>query len=199
MNQPNSNKTIIILSIFTTIIIIFTSFSSVIGFETIKSGSIESPLFIIREKRATNQLNSEIIKSEYIGKQKDITFSFPIKNNFLILFQEFLEKISVMNDILFNKFLDKVISKLSNINELKTEDISLLKNLFHFVRNNPDEAKKFPFDMKKHSYTIGCPPPTFAETPGWCFKLFVCLGILIVTFPIWFPIYTYYVIKKITS
>ena len=197
MKQKSVNNRIILGSIVSAIIIISAAFTSVGSFQTIKSNyEKNSPLFSIRINRATDQLHSEIVTSDYIGKRGAIDIPFPTKNYSLILFQKTIDGISGMDDLTFNKFVNAAIVKLVESNMVKEEDISTIEELFKFVRENPDEAKKYPFDMKKHSYTIGCPPPTFDETPEWCFTIFVFVCILIVTFPIWFPIYAFYVIKE---
>ena len=186
-----------LVSIGSAIIIILASFASVAGFQTIKSTSKkDSPLFSIRIHRATDQLHSDIVASEYIGKRKTTAIPFPTKNYTLIIFQKTIDGISKMDDFTFNKFVNAAISKLIKSNMVKEEDLVMIEELFKFVRENPEEAKKYPFDMKKHSYTSGCPPPTFDETPEWCFIIFMVLCILIVTFPIWFPIYALYVVKE---
>lgn len=185
MNKNN----IIIGSICVLAILILVSFTSVVGYQSTKNKNAKtSPLFNIRTGRAIDQENEDFM-CDYIGKSEVMTIFFPPKNNTIMLFQKAIDSISKMDDLAFNRFVDKVINKLCESNVVIDEDLLKIKELFHFLRDNPEDAKKYPFDLKKHSYTIGCPSPTFQETPESCFKLFVILGILIVTFPIWFPIY----------
>ena len=191
------NKKLMISSIAVAVIIILVSFTSVIGFQTTKSTVIKnSPLFIIRAQRAINKPIKDIITTEYIGKRKTITISFPTKNTTLLLFQRVIDGISKMNDITFTKFLNETISKLCESKMVKEKDLTTIKQLFHFLRNHPEEAKKYPFDMKKHSFTIDCPPPTFVNTPKECFLFGLYFAILVVTFPIWFPIYMIYIFYR---
>ena len=197
MKQKRMNKKIMLGSIVAVVIIVLTAFTSVVGFQTTKSTIIKgSPLFSVRTQRATNTQDSKTITSEYIGKRNPIAIPFPPKNTASLLFQNAVDGISTMDDLTFNKFLDAAINKLHQSNKVKDEDLLMIRGLFQFVRKNPEEAKKYPFDLKKHSYTGSCPPPTFDETPEWCFTLFVILVILIVTSPIWFPIYALYVFKE---
>ncbi|UCF12886.1 MAG: hypothetical protein JSW06_01180 [Thermoplasmatales archaeon] len=105
------NKKILIASIVASVVLIGVSFTSVVGFNSDKSTSaINSPLFGIRSQRATNRLAKRVVTSDYIGKRKTITISFPTKNSTLLLFQRVIDGISKMNDKIFAKFLDITIS-----------------------------------------------------------------------------------------
>jgi len=200
MKQTDMNKKIMICCIGTIIIIVLTSFTSVVGFQTTRSTLIkDTPLFSIRSQRATNRLAKRIVTSEYIGKRKTITISFPEKNSTLLLFQKTIDGISTMNDKTFTKFLDATISKFRESSLIKEKDLPKIKQLFQFLRDHPEEAKKYPFDMKKHSYTIGCPPPTFVNTPKECFLGIIYFTILLASFLIWYPIYLMYLFYQILT
>lgn len=193
-NNNRMNRKLMISSIAVAVIIVLISFTSVIGFQTTKSKLIkDSPLFNVRTQRAINKPSKDVMITEYIGKRKTITISFPTKNTTLLLLQKVIDGISTMKDIVFSKFLNETISKLHESKIVKEKDLTTIKQLFHFLRDHPEEAKKYPFDLKKHSYTIGCPPPTFVNTPKECFKFAIYFAILVVTFPIWFPIYMTYI------
>ena len=200
MKQTDMNKKIMICCIGTIIIIVLTSFTSVVGFQTTRSTLIkDTPLFSIRSQRATNRLAKRIVTSEYIGKRKTITISFPEKNSTLLLFQKTIDGISTMNDKTFTKFLDATISKFRESSLIKEKDLPKIKQLFQFLRDHPEEAKKYPFDMKKHSYTMGCPPPTFVNTPKECFLGVIYFTILLASFLIWYPIYLMYLFYQILT
>lgn len=181
-------------SIAVAAIIVLISFTSVVGFQTTKSTVIkDSPLFIIRAQRAIKQPSKEVMTTEYIGKRKTITISFPEKNSALLLFQRVIDEISTMKDTTFSKFLDETINKFHESQMVKEKDLPTIKQLFQFLRDHPEEAKKYPFDLKKHSLTMGCPPPTFVNTPKECFIFALFFAIIVVTFPIWSPIYMIYI------
>lgn len=200
MKQTDMNKKIMICCIGTIIIIVLTSFTSVVGFQTTRSTLIkDTPLFSIRSQRATNRLAKRVVTSEYIGKRKTITISFPEKNSTLLLFQKTIDGISTMNDKTFTKFLDATISKFRESSLIKEKDLPKIKQLFQFLRDHPEEAKKYPFDLKKHSYTMGCPPPTFVNTPKECFLVALYFTILLASFLIWYPIYLIYLFYQILT
>ena len=197
MEQKNIDKKILLGSILSAILIVMTTFTSVVGFHTTQSTSLNnSPLFTIRTQRAINSIEDQIIVSDYFGKTKTTAIPFPQQNTTLLQFQQAVDGISRMDDQTFNAFVDATMDTLLKTNTIDNDDISMIKELFQFVRDNPEDAKKYPFDLRKHSYTIGCPPPTFDETPELCFALFVFLVFLIITFPIWFPIYALYILKE---
>jgi len=181
-------KKILVGSMIAIAMLIGASFTSVVGYKSVESDVKESPLFNARINSALKKDNKDF-SCDYIGKSKVSVIFFPQRDKALFSFQKVVDGISNMDDLTFNIFVDKVVIKLCESKVLEEKDFLKIRELFNFIRNNPEDAKKYPFDLKKHSYTIGCPPPTFEETPEFCFKLFVLLGIIIVTFPIWFPIY----------
>lgn len=181
-------KKILLGSIIVIVVLIGGSFSSVVGYKVIESNVMESPLFNTRINSALKKNNKDF-SYDYIGRSKESVIFFPKRDKTLISFQNVVDGISKMDHIRFNKLVDRVVIKLCECKVLKEEDFLKVRELFNFIRNNPEDAKKYQFDLKKHSYTIGCPPPTFEESPELCFTLFALLVILIVTFPIWFPIY----------
>jgi hypothetical protein len=197
MKQKNIDKKILLGSILSVILIVMTTFNSVVGFHTTQSTPmIKSPLFTIRTQRAINTSNDQNVVSEYFGKTKTSAIPFPQQNTTLLQFQQAVDGISKMDDHTFYAFVDATMDTLQKTNTIDNDDISKIKELFQFVRENPEDAKKYPFDLRKHSYTIGCPPPTFDETPEWCFTLFVFVILLLITSPIWLPIYALYVFKE---
>ncbi len=120
----------------------------------------------------------------------------PIFFTTLLLFQRVIDGISKMNDITFTKFLNETIRKLRESKMVKEKDLPTIKQLFQFLRDHPEEAKKYPCNLKKHSLTMGCPPPTFVNTPEECFIFALYFAVLVVTFPIWFPIYMIYIFYR---
>ena len=182
------NKRIFIGCLIAIAVLIGLSFTSVSGYNNVESNQKNSPLFDIRINSAI-QKDSKPFTSNYLGKSKQNVIYFPQKDNKLNSFRKAIEGISEMNARTFTRFVDKVTEKLCESNQVLHEDIPKIKQLFDFLRSNPEDAKKYPFDLKKHSYTIGCPTPTFDDTPEFCFALFAIISLLILTFPIWFPIY----------
>lgn len=192
------NNKILISSMIAIAILIGASFTSVVGYKSVRSNVKESPLFNTRINSVLMKDNKDF-SCNYLGKSKTSVLYFPQRDKSLIFFQRVVDGISKMDDLTFNLFVDKVVIKLCESKVLNEKDFLKVRELFNFIRNNPEDAKKYPFDLKKHSYTIGCPPPTFEESPEFCFTLFVLLGIIIITFPIWFPVYVLLILLDIIT
>jgi len=193
MKQKNISNKLIIGCIGITILIILTSFTTIAGKQnTNSSNNNHSPLFNIRTLRAINKQNREVVTSEYIGKGKILNLPLPKLNKNKNL-QKAVDGISLMNDKTFNKFLSTTITQLLNAEKIKNEDISKIKEIFQFFRENPNKAKNALLDAetieqtklmtKACELTVDLPCHTLYETPGLCYFLLVLL------FPIWFPIF----------
>ncbi len=193
MHRPHPTIKSITVSLSMALLMLTAALVPVIGSHTTQHAAItHSPLFQIRTQCIRTKQPTQGITTHSLGKHVSIDISFPDKNQRLIRFQKTVDGISRMSDETFTDFVSDAVHKIQ-VNQLLTDkELQLLPELFKFIRENPDEAKKYPFDMKQHSYTLGCPPPTFTETPEWCFVLCIYLMILIITFPIWFPVYALY-------
>ena len=187
------NKKILLGCIGAIVIIMLASFSSVIGEQTRNSSEMkDSPLFHIRTLRATDNPNGEAITTDYIGKGKSITLPLSTHSNTQLFFRKAIESINKIDEASFNNFLETAVNKLRESEMVNKEDIPKLEELFHFLRKNPDEVKNYPVVERKSEqlklWTSGCQTIncyTLQDTPILCF-------ILLVTFPIWFPILMLY-------
>ena len=192
-NNERMNKKILLGCIGAVMIIMSASFTSVIGEQTRNSSEIpNSPLFHIRTLRVTDNQNGEAITTDYIGKGKTITLSLSTHSNTRLLFRKAIESISKIDEPSFDKFLETAVIKLREHEIVKEEEIPKLVELFHFLRKNPDVVKIYPVVESESKqlilWTAGCQTVncyTLQETPILCL-------ILIVTFPIWFPILLLY-------
>lgn len=190
MKQTGMNNKIMISCIGAIIVIVLTSFTSVVGFQIPKSTLIkDTPLFSIRSRRATNRPYTRVINAEYIGKRKSINLQFPSTST-LLLFQRAIDGIKQMNDITFNKFLDTATKNLFERHKINREEIPQIKEFFQYLRDHADQVKYYPITEKLQEhlnpYTFGCHTIlvycyTFDKSPVFCF-------FLLVTFPIWYSI-----------
>jgi len=192
-NNKKMNKKILLGCIGTIVIIMLASFSSVIGGQTKNlSGMENSPLFHIRTLRTTEKSNGDAINTGYIGKEKSITLSFSTHSNTQLFFQKAIESLTKLDEASFNNFLETAVNKLQESKMVIKEDVPRLKELFHFLRENPDEVKNYPLVERKNEqlelWTSGCQTVncyTLQDTPILCFML-------IVTFPLWFSVFMLY-------
>jgi hypothetical protein len=206
------NKKITLGAIAVVVIIVSTSFTSVMGEQARDSSERKgSPLFTIRLLRATNKPYSEVVTSEYIGQEKTMAILFPAKNTTLSLFHKAVDGISKMDDASFNKFLNAAVNKLCYSNKVKEGELPNIKKTFQFMRENPDEVKKYAVDEKEgkklSTHHIGCIPPTFDHSSVKCLlyaatifaTILVMLPILFVTFPLWYPILVVFLLSGIMA
>ena len=193
-NEKRMSKKIILCCIGAVIIILLASFTSVVGEEQTEylSNKIDSPLFSIRTRRATNNPNSNIATSKYVGKGKTLALPLPSITDTQSLYLKAIDKISKMDDASFKEFLVIALQKLHDSNKIKEEDLPKIEELFHVLRENPNQIKKYPVDDTERDqlklwtwgcHTVGC--ATLEYSPLFCL-------ILIVTLPIWFPILILY-------
>jgi hypothetical protein len=128
-------KRIIIGSIIAVTILISISFTSVVGYNNIKSNSaINSPLFGIRTRMATEE-ESKDFTFEYVGKGVETKLLIPHRNDKNALIQKFINEIQSMDEETFNKFIHSIIGK-SNQNKNNKEVKSILKQIRDNGKNN---------------------------------------------------------------
>ncbi len=178
------------------ICIVLTSLNPIVGGLTEKkSSAITSPLFRIRIERAADLKEGNILQRCFIGMGRSREILFASRDLESELFVQIMYKVCTMDDENFKKFVELTINKLLQEKSIKENEVPQLKKLFITFRNNPDQIEKFPIDAIDRDlvnlYTSSCNTwhdcSTIFHTPLSCLIMMV---ILIVTFPIWFPIYT---------
>jgi hypothetical protein len=136
-------KKILLGSIFAVAIIIFLSFTNVVGYQNDKPSFInKSPLFSIRTNRAIEQENN-LGSSDYIGKGKDTGLSFPIRNKNSITTDEFVNWIVNMDKKSFMNFKTLVMSRLNKEDKLSDTHIQKALTALSEIREKPELMKKF--------------------------------------------------------
>jgi hypothetical protein len=156
------------VSICAVVLLVLGSLSNVVGYESVKSTSVnDSPLFTTRTQRATNQ-QQNILTSQYLGMGKENLLQFPTKDIKIESLIKAIEFISKMDDETFERFTELVIQQSKQddslrdinpneikqiLNQLKTTSITLLNSL-----------------MYKNNYQLNSTPmiPTINWFPG-CF------------------------------
>ena len=188
-------KKILIGSIIAVVILVLVSFSSVVGFQSVKSDSkIASPLFGVRTKRANNRDENQITNN-YIGKGRMINLLLPKRNNKAELVDNFVEYIKMMDDEAFNRFVKFTIGQLYKSNDFKGYSDEYVVNAFNQLRNDQEENKNIIYSGVKDNSHItrgGCMTtfPFCASTGGFiqCFlELIFVLAFLFFSF-----IYSFY-------
>ncbi|UCD13639.1 MAG: hypothetical protein JSW60_08795 [Thermoplasmatales archaeon] len=173
-------KKILIGSIMAFAILIGVSFTSVVGFQSVKSDVKASPLFTVRSKRAIDE-ESKDLTCDYIGKRTPTLLPIPKRDSRIEMVQEFIDSIQKMDNKAFNRFVNFLINRQGK--GIKEENIPEMINILYQLKINPGEIKNYIADEKENKpYTSAC------ETLGWPNITPECLLLLlwlIITLPIW--------------
>ena len=132
---------ILIGSIIAVAILVGVSFTSVIGYNTVKSTNGEaSPLFNVRASRAINQ-EDDGLTSDYVGKEIVTTILIPERDNIASQMRKLIDAIGRMDDRTYNRFIDsfgsiickeiqvKKFGRRFNFNNITTEEMKLFKKM----------------------------------------------------------------------
>ena len=95
-------KKILIGSIIAVVILVLVSFTSVVGYNSVKSNVKTSPLFKVRTNRAIGE-ESKDITCMFVGK--GITLLFPKRDDKSVLTQKVVDRINRMDDKTFERFI----------------------------------------------------------------------------------------------
>jgi len=122
------NKKILFGSIISVAVLVGVSFTSVVGYNTVKSTSGEaSPLFNIRTNKAIDEKSNDLT-CNYVGKSKVANIKFSRKE--VTTIQHTINIIKLMDDETFAKFMKLTIHELLKNNVIDYKDIpSAIKSL----------------------------------------------------------------------
>jgi hypothetical protein len=153
----SKKKKIIIGSFGAAVLILLTSFTMVIGKQTNNETNANSPLFAIRIQNTING-EQKSVTSYYLGKGKECKISVINRDTKIDLLQKIIEKISKMNDAQLAELAFLIYS-----NKIVKENTQQILRVLYQLKNNPTEIKKqlssIPNDCSH--ITKGCPPTTF--------------------------------------
>ena len=141
------------------------SFTGVVSYPTTKSSTIAraSPLFTIRTQRVIDE-ESKDLTCDYVGMGEESILSIPKRVDRTALVQKFIDIISKMDYISFNRFVDFLINCQGKM--IKEENIPEMINVFYQLKINPDEIKNYVAEEKENKlYTAeGCETVGFIWT-----------------------------------
>jgi len=124
------------ISNFAVALIILVSLSNIIGYHSVQSTMIDSPLFQTRTQRATNQLHNRIT-SQYLGISNGNLLQFPFRDNRTEQLKKAIDIISKMDDKTFAQFTELCIQKARQDNTLKgISDYQIVQTLL-LLKTNP--------------------------------------------------------------
>jgi len=179
------------------VIIVLASFTTVVGFQTVKSNSVKaSPLFSIRTKRAINE-QQDTLNCDYVGKGKPTLITIPKRDNRIELIQRFIDSFSRMDNERFNRLIDFVTNRLQYKNGINDETCSEIVTLLEQLRNEPMKPENYRIFQKTNSdngyntysitYCSGGVCPT--SNPPFCMIVLYLFAILVLILDIFVNIF----------
>jgi len=182
------NKKILIGSIIAVVLLTLVSFSSVVGYSSVKSDSkIVSPLFGIRTNRAIDK-EQDAVTSDYIGKGKAINILLPRRNDKADLIEKFVNLIKGMDEKSFDRFVDLFINHLHSRDDIQGYDDEEIILSLNLIRDNPKVSGYYLSiisEEEQYSTHLGTcnPTPKLCPLIFWIliFMIFiVCLPFMII-------------------
>jgi hypothetical protein len=123
-------KYLIGVSICAVVLLVLSSLSNVVGYQSVKSTVNDSPLFQTRTQRATNQQTNSIT-SRYLGMGKENLLQFPIRDNNNALMKTAIEIISKMDNKTFERFTEFCIQGIRQDKSLRDANLNdIVKTLY---------------------------------------------------------------------
>ncbi len=148
------DRKILVGSIIAVAILVLVSFTSVVGYSSVKSTTgKESPLFNIRTNRAIGK-EDQVLTSNHVGKGN--TLPFPKRDDKEILTQKAVDIIRMIDDKTFDKFIASIIAsaqKDKRFNDVSPDEI---REALYQVRNSDEPILIFDADTenKEHMWNI---------------------------------------------
>jgi hypothetical protein len=144
-------KPLIGISICAVVILIITSFSNVVGYQSVKSTAVnDSPLFQTRTQRATNQ-EQNVLTSQYLGMGKENLLQFPKRENIIDSLNEAIGYISQMDEQKFARFTQLCIERIHHEPAFDNIDEEDITQLLQLLRDGPTRFNRY---AQNHTYNM---------------------------------------------
>jgi len=129
--------TLIGVNLCTVVLLILGSLSNVVGYQSVKSTINDSPLFVTRTQRATNQ-QQNIMTSQYLGMGEENFLQFPIRDNRTGQLKKAIGIISKMDDTTFARFTEMCVQKARQNDALRDVSHYQIVQALLLLKTNPD-------------------------------------------------------------
>jgi len=132
-------KKILLGSIVAVVVIVLTSFTSVVGFQSRDTSKVLfSPLFRIRSKKAIDTELKDSIIFNYIGMEKEIILPITTSDSKSLLIRKSLKSINEMEQFEFLSFKSQLNLYIEKNHEVSEQEMNELINFIENVRNKDD-------------------------------------------------------------
>jgi len=177
-------KKILIGSIIAVALLTLVSFSSVVGYSSVKSDSkIASPLFSIKNNKGD-------ISTNYLGKDRFLNLLIPKRTSDNVKIKRIVDYIQKTDDVEFEKIIDYVIFKSKNVEELKNLNDEVIVDVLNEIRQNPLAFKFKEVFNKDDTISIDSLLTCFVPQAEWLCNMlaYFQLIIILILMPLWLPI-----------
>ena len=176
-------RPLIVVSLCAVVLLVLGSLSNVIGFQSVKSTVNDSPLFLTRTQRATNQQQNDLT-SEYLGKGKKTLLKFSIWDYRTEQLKKIIEVISSMDDKTFEHFIKLYIQKARQDTTLKNTNSIEIIQVYHLLKTKPEIINNsFITRNNQENFPTYEPYTLCAWSPGcliFCIIIVLIKGLIIV-------------------
>jgi hypothetical protein len=202
-----NKKLLLAVSVGAAVLIVFISFTSVVGFQSTKSGFVDTPLFGIRTQRAIQKESNDVLTFDYLGKGQTINIIIPRRESTFELVQRIIERIQEIDDETYEKKVNLFIHQLQQEDILTDVTPEEITNILYQFKENPDVVRKL--IMKYLAYykednslysKDECPPETIF---GGCIIVFLAMIVIVfiyfITAILLLPLWPYFLLCYIFS
>ncbi|MBN1861644.1 MAG: hypothetical protein JW840_09315 [Candidatus Thermoplasmatota archaeon] len=132
-------KKILAVSVSAAVLLVVASFSSVVGYTTPSSETIESPLFAIRTQRSIQKVGDRSVQASYVGKGMESELFSGKKSSLSATIDRTITLLN-KNPAFFAKFLKTISSNPRVIAYLKEQGVTMAQFKIHLNRLKNDPA-----------------------------------------------------------
>lgn len=157
-------KKLLFGGIITIIVIIGLSFTSVVGYNSVKSDVKLSPLFNQRF-RMTIDGDFTRFNSNYLGKDEDVELSIPKRDNAVTIYLRVIDEISNMGDAELKVLKENLFKEIRKQFRFTDEGLNHLSESLDFIKENPDVAKAIYSNAPSDDDTLGS--FTYGDDDSW--------------------------------
>ncbi|UCD13577.1 MAG: hypothetical protein JSW60_08480 [Thermoplasmatales archaeon] len=176
------NKKLLVGSIIAVAVLIGISFTSVVGYSSVKSNVKASPLFTIRTQRAIDE-ESKDLTCDYVGKGEECFLSIPKRDNKTELIIKVIDALRKMDNKEFNLLKNRVIYFLFEENKIKSRvNIIEIDKILNKLRNDED-GKLYDYIIQENDPPTGLNCPMSTHLFCWIALVLALLLIAVQTIP----------------
>jgi hypothetical protein len=129
-------KPLIVINLCAVVLLVLGSLSNVVGYQSVKSTVNDSPLFLTRTQRATNQ-QQNVLTSKYLGMGKGNLLKFSSRDNKTEQLKIAIDIINRLDDKTYERFTEFCIQRIKQDDSLKETNPNDIIKVLKLIKSNP--------------------------------------------------------------